>query len=118
MLNRWRGKLHRPAPAKGDAGHGAKSQDLDSEDRIVVSNGTDLAVALRLPASTTIKPLVIAKVQGAAAVELFLMNAERLYHRVYDHPTLTRVMYDTVPLLQRVTDDVQCEIQRLNTHSH
>lgn len=106
--------MHRQTPIKGVADHNMEPSAEEHEDRIVVSNGVDLAVALRLPASTAIKPLVIAKVQGAAAVELFLMNAERLYQRVYDHPKLTRVMYDSIPLLQRVTDDVEGEIHRLS----
>lgn len=116
MLNKWKERLQRHVPDKVDVVQDVASS-LDGEDRIVVSNGRDLAVALRLPNTAVAKPLVIAKVQGAAAVELFLMNAERLYQRVYDHPSLTRVMYDTVPLLQRVTDDVQGEIQRLNHRS-
>ncbi|MBX2882786.1 MAG: EscU/YscU/HrcU family type III secretion system export apparatus switch protein [Granulosicoccus sp.] len=86
---------------------------VTEDDRIVVSNGSDLAVALKLPSSTDSRPLIIAKVQGAKAVELFLENAERLYQRVYDQPTLTRVMYDTVPLLQSVSDEMQSELCRI-----
>ncbi|MBX2824503.1 MAG: hypothetical protein KTR33_07220 [Gammaproteobacteria bacterium] len=111
LLSVWRG-ANAPAGAVTDDQPGRAHRLAD---RIIISNGIDLAVALQVESVPKLTSQVVAKVRGAPAVAAFVSNAENLYQCVYNQPGLTRLLFESVPLLQTLSDDLQLELERMRS---